>query len=58
MSDKDIKIQAYRDFADRLKTRKRAMRDLDFCAEFWTSAVLAEDIENILIEMVSELNDR
>lgn len=53
MTDNEIKIQAYRDFADRLKTRK--VRVLDFCDElFWTSAVLVEDIENTLIEMVGE----
>lgn len=55
MTDKEIKIQAYRDFANRLKTRARAVRALDFCAEFWTSAVLAEDIENTLIEMADEI---
>lgn len=55
MNDKEIKIQAYRDFTDRLKTRKRAVRALDFCAEFWDYAVLVEDIENTLIEMVSEI---
>lgn len=54
MTDKEIKIQAYRDFADRLRTRKRAVRALDFCTEFWDYAVLTEDIENILLEMVSE----
>lgn len=54
MTDKEIKIQAYRDFADRLINRKRAVRALDFCAEFWTSAVLVEDIETTLMEMVSE----
>lgn len=53
MTDKEIKIQAYRDFADRLINRK--VRVLDFCDEFWTSsAVLVEDIENTLMEMVSE----
>lgn len=55
MTDKEIKIQAYRDFADRLRTHKRAMKGLDFNAEFWDYAVLAEDIDNTLIEMVSEI---
>lgn len=55
MTEDEIKIQAYRDFADRLITRKRAVRALDFCAEFWASAVLVEDIENTLIEMASEI---
>ena len=54
MTDKEIKIQSYRDFANRLKARKRAVKALDFCTEFWSSAVLIEDIENTLIEMVGE----
>lgn len=54
MTDNDIKIQAYRDFADRLRTRKRAVKALDFCTEFWSSGVLAEDIENTLLEMMCE----
>lgn len=36
MTEDEIKIQAYRDFADRLRNRKRAVRALDFCAEFWS----------------------
>ena len=55
MTDKEIKIQAYREFADRLRTRKRSVKALDFCTEFWSSGILAEDIENTLIEMVSEI---
>ena len=59
MTDKEIKIQAYKDFADRLRTRKRAVKALDFCTEFWSSGILsgilAEDIENTLLEMVSEI---
>lgn len=54
MTDKEIKIQAYRDFANRLKARKRTVKALDFCTEFWSYAVLIEDIENTLIEMVGE----
>lgn len=54
MTDKEIKIQAYRDFADRLKTRTRAIKGYDFNGEFWDYAVLVEDIKNTLIEMVRE----
>lgn len=54
MSDNDIKIQAYRDFADRLKARKRAVKGYDFNGEFWDYVVFDEDIENTLIEMVGE----
>lgn len=55
MTDKEIKIQAYRDFAKRLKTSARAIKGYDFNGEFWDYAVLAEDIENTLIEMVGEI---
>lgn len=58
MTDKEIKTQAYRDFADRLRMHKRKMKGFDLTDEFWDYVVLAEDIENTLIEMVSELNDR
>lgn len=54
MTDKEIKIQAYRDFADRLSTHKRAVRALDFNADFWDYAVLVEDVKDTLLEMVGE----
>lgn len=55
MSDKEIKIQAYRDFANRLKTCARAIKGYDFDGEFWDYVVFDEDIENTLIEIVSEI---
>lgn len=55
MTDNEIKIQAYRDFANRLRTHKRKMKGFDLSDEFWDYAVLAEDVENTLIEMVSEI---
>lgn len=55
MNEKEIKIQAYRDFADRLRMHKRKMKGFDLNDEFWDYAVLAEDVENTLIEMVSEI---
>lgn len=55
MTEKEIKIQAYREFANRLRTHKRKMKGFDLNEEFWDCAVLAEDIENTLIEMVSEI---
>lgn len=55
MTDKEIKIQAYKDFADRLINCNK-VRIMDFCNEtYFTSAGLVEDIENTLIEMVSEI---
>lgn len=54
MTDKEIKIQAYRDFADKLINCNK-VKILDFCNEsYFTSAVLVEDIENTLMEMVSD----
>lgn len=55
MTDNEIKKQAYRDFANRLRTHKRKMKGFDLSDEFWDYAVLVEDIENTLIQMVSEI---
>lgn len=55
MTDKEIKIQAYRDFVNKLRLHKRKMKGFDLTDEFWDYAVLTEDIENTLIEMVSEI---
>lgn len=55
MNDTDIKIQAYKDFADRLRTHERKMKGFDLTDEFWDQAVLSEDIENTLIGMISEI---
>lgn len=55
MTEDEIKIKAYREFANRLRMHKRKMKGFDLTDEFWDYAVLAEDIENTLIEMVSEI---
>lgn len=55
MTDNEIKIQAYRDFADKLINCNN-VRIMDFCNEsYFISAVLVEDIENTLMKMVSEV---
>lgn len=46
---------SYKEFAEKLKQHKRKMKGFDLTEEFWDYAVLAEDIENTLIEMVSEI---
>lgn len=51
----EIKKQAYKEFADRLRTHKRKMNGFDWGDEFWDYAVLVEDIENTLIQMVGEI---
>lgn len=50
----EIKEQAYKEFAEKLKQHKRKMKGFDLNEEFWDYAVLVEDIENTLIEMVGE----
>lgn len=54
MTDKEIKIQAYREFADRLRMHKRKIKGFDLTEEFWDYAVLIEDIDNLLKEMVGK----
>lgn len=50
-TDKEIKIQAYRDFAEKLKQHKKKVKGFEFTDEFWDYAVLEETIDNILKEM-------
>ena len=49
-----IKAEAYKEFAERLKQHKRKMKGFDLTEEFWDYAVLVEDIDNLLKEMVGE----
>lgn len=51
---KTAKSEAYKEFANEIKMHKRRMRGFDLCNEFWDYAVLVEDIENTLMEMVSD----
>lgn len=48
------KIEAYKEFADKLKQHKRKMNGWDWSGAFWDSAVLVEVIDNILKEMKGE----
>lgn len=50
----EIKAEAYKEFANQIKIHKRRMRGFDLCYEFWDYAVLVEDIDNLLKEMVGE----
>lgn len=52
---KEIKAEACKEFAERLKQHKRKIKGFDLNEEFWDYAVLAEDIENTLIEVVGEV---
>lgn len=52
---REAKAEAYKEFAEKLKQHKRKIKGFDLTEEFWDYAVLVEDIENTLIEMVSEI---
>ena len=49
-----VKTEAYKEFAERLKKHTRKMQSSDFSGEFWDKAVLVEDIDNLLKEMTGE----
>lgn len=51
---KKAKIKSYKEFAEKLKQHKRKMKGFDLTEEFWDYAVLVEDIDNLLKEMVRE----
>lgn len=51
---REAKSEAYKDFAEKLKQHKRKMRGFDLNEEFWDYAVLVENIDNLLKEMVGE----
>ena len=44
--------KAIQEFAERLKTHTRKMSSSDFSGEFWDKAILVEDIDNLVKEMV------
>lgn len=55
MDYSEIKKQAYREFAEKLKQHKRKMNGFDWSDEFWDYAVLVEDIDSLLKELVGEI---
>lgn len=50
--EKLIKIEAYKEFADKIKRHARKMNGYDLCEPFWDYAVLVEDIDSILKGMI------
>lgn len=48
------KSEAIKEFAERLTTHSRKMQSSDFSGEFWDKAVLVEDINNLVKEMVGD----
>lgn len=53
-SENDLRIEAVKEFWDKLKTHSRKMQSSDFSGEFWDRAVLVEDGDNIVKEMEGE----
>lgn len=49
-----IRVEAIKEFWGKLKKHSRKMQSSDFSGEFWDRAVLVEDGDNILKEMVVE----
>ena len=49
-----IKSEAVKEFATRLKKHSRKMQSSDFSGDFWDAAVLVEEIDNIVKEMVGD----
>ena len=51
---KEIKTEAYKEFAEKVKSHSRKMQSSDFSGEFWDKAVLVTDIDNLSKELVGE----
>lgn len=51
---KQAKSEAIKEFWGKLKKHSRKMQSSDFSGEFWDRAVLVEDGDNLLKEMVTE----
>lgn len=51
---KQAKTEAIKEFWGKLKKHSRKMQSSDFSGEFWDRAVLVEDGDNLLKEMVAE----
>ena len=49
------KSEAYKEFAAQLKQHARKMRGYDLCEAFWDYAVLVEDVDSILKEIIKRL---
>ena len=52
---KAIKLEAYKEFAAKLKLHRRKMSSADFGGEFWDYAVLEESIDSTLKELEDKL---
>jgi hypothetical protein len=55
---KNIKLEAYREFAGKVKLHRRKMSSADFSGEFWDYAILEEDIYATLRELEGKLNEK
>lgn len=55
--DKAIKLEAYKEFAEKVILHRRKMSSADFGGEFWDYAILEEDIYAVLKELEAKLNE-
>lgn len=53
----NIKLEAYKEFAELVKLHRRKMSSADFGGEFWDYAILEEDIDATLKELEEKLNE-
>lgn len=51
---KEQKSETIKEFWSKLKTHTRKMKSSDFSGEFWDKAILVEDGDNLVKEMVGE----
>ena len=51
---REAKIEAYKEFAEKLKRHKRKIKGLDLNEEFWDDCVGVEDIDDLLKELVGD----
>lgn len=49
---KTAKSESVKEFANKLKKHSRKMQSSDFSGDFWDEAVLVEDIDNLVKEMI------
>ena len=47
----EVRTEAIKEFANKLKKHSRKMQSSDFSGDFWEEAVLVEDIDELVKEM-------
>ena len=52
----EVRTEAIKEFANKLKKHSRKMQSSEFSGDYWDVAVLVEDIDDLVKEMVGENN--